>query len=733
MSLFKETKSPRKSLKRRLIIQFSILVAVAMLLMTAMVAYLFSVNLSNQMINQLTSAARSSQMLLEQRISYLLESTERLTANPFVINGLVDADGRDSYLPQLVENFARGRNVVSFILVDYDAQPLFQTKKDVPAYNQSIELRNALARGSHSLYIQQPENHLVIVAPISYYDTTQGAVIIAFDLAAISKQYLQLMESSYYRLIKGQKIINEFNFMSELDYLHYRTIDNKEAPLMLQLGIDVEIGLPREAYLSPVRNAVIRIILVSLLFIIAAVLLSTWIGNGIAQPILTLHQRIKQMDSARGSRCAPLGSNDELEELAIAFDQRATELVETQDELMRDITVRTKAQNELEQLRHYLQNIIDSMPSMLIGINAQGIVTHWNHQSEEITSINAEQALGKPLLEIMPVLSTQMSRVKQAIDEQKSQHISNQIDMVEENSRYSDITIYPLVSKVATGAVIRIDDVTEQVRMQEMMMQTEKMMSVGGLAAGMAHEINNPLGGIMQGLQNIRRRFSPDLNHNRQLAEKLNIDLDNVHAYMEQRKIIHFMNSMTDAGKRASDIVENMLQFSHKTELKLEPEDITILIDKTLELAAVDYDLKKKYDFREIEIIRDYAPKLPHVNCIGSEIQQVLLNLLRNAAQALQYQAGRTEQPRITIRTHSDESSVHIEVEDNGPGMDETIRSRVFEPFFTSRPVGEGTGLGLSVSYFIINEEHGGQLRVVSHPGIGSTFIISLPRKNPAS
>jgi signal transduction histidine kinase len=115
------------------------------------------------------------------------------------------------------------------------------------------------------------------------------------------------------------------------------------------------------------------------------------------------------------------------------------------------------------------------------------------------------------------------------------------------------------------------------------------------------------------------------------------------------------------------------------------------------------------------------------VLCIASEIQQVLLNLLRNAAQALQRQTERSGPPRITVRTRRHAEGVHIEVQDNGPGMDEAVRVRVFEPFFTTRPVGEGTGLGLSVSYFIIKDEHGGEMSAASRPGEGATFTITLP------
>ncbi|MES9887960.1 MAG: ATP-binding protein, partial [Candidatus Sedimenticola sp. 6PFRAG1] len=151
------------------------------------------------------------------------------------------------------------------------------------------------------------------------------------------------------------------------------------------------------------------------------------------------------------------------------------------------------------------------------------------------------------------------------------------------------------------------------------------------------------------------------------------------------------------------------------------------LVDQALELAAVDYDLKKKYDFRKVEITREYDSELPQVNCIASEIQQVLLNIFRNAAQAMHMAEEKAETSRLKLRVMKKSEMVCIQVEDNGPGMEEETRKKAFDPFFTTRPVGEGTGLGLSVSYFIVTQEHNGRISVDSQPGKGTTFTVCLP------
>lgn len=393
-----------------------------------------------------------------------------------------------------------------------------------------------------------------------------------------------------------------------------------------------------------------------------------------------------------------------------------------------DISKRKQTEQELSKLRHYLQNVFDSMPSVLVGVRPDGSVSHWNQEAEHFSGIDAIVAQNKRVDKLLPLLSGRMYVLEKALQESTPQRIERIVYEMNDVQHYADIMVYPLSTDHHEGAMIRIDDITERVHVEDMMVQTEKMLSVGGLAAGMAHEINNPLGGIMQGQQNILRRFSTQLSKNREVAEELSLDLDKVSQYMERRQILYFLDGIAKAGKRASTIVENMLHFSRKEEY-IKPVNINKLLDLVLELATIDYDLKKKYDFRTIEIQRDYDSELPQVFCIDSEIQQVILNILRNSAQALQDMACREKASVITIKTQLKAKRVHITIEDNGSGMDEKSRCRAFEPFFTTKPVGIGTGLGLSVSYFIITNIHGGEMQIESKPGMGTKLIIILPVK----
>jgi len=258
------------------------------------------------------------------------------------------------------------------------------------------------------------------------------------------------------------------------------------------------------------------------------------------------------------------------------------------------------------------------------------------------------------------------------------------------------------------------------------------MLSVGGLAAGMAHEINNPLAGMMQTAAVVKDRLTNlSLPASQRAAEEVGTSMDTIRDFMEARGIIGMLTSIRESGRRAADIVSNMLSFARKGDSIRSTHNLADLLDQSVELAGSDYDLKKKFDFRHIEIIREYEQKLPVVPCESGKIQQVFLNLLRNGAEAMheELEAEGREKPQFTLRLmHEREAGkIRIEIEDNGPGMDEATRKRIFEPFFTTKPTDRGTGLGLSVSYFIVTENHGGQMSVQSRPGEGAKFVIRLP------
>lgn len=405
------------------------------------------------------------------------------------------------------------------------------------------------------------------------------------------------------------------------------------------------------------------------------------------------------------------------------FTRRTGRLVALEG-FVADITQRRSAELAAGQMREYLQNVIDSMPSVLVGVDERARVTHWNAEAERFSGWSAAAALGASVTELLPLLREDTPQIHSAIMNQlpsKSSRTAYDSAGVE---RHYEVMIYPLAARGIGGAVIRLDDVSQRARMEAMMAQTEKMMLVGGLAAGMAHEINNPLGGILQACANILRRVAPDRPDNRNVAQAHEVTLEQVRGYLEQRQVFEFIASIQEASGRASKIVADMLAFSRSGDTHLIETEVRPLLETMVRLAANDMDMRLA-DGRRVALEVECPDDIGTVQCDGTKIQQVLLNLVRNALQALR--DGAAESPAIVVRATREAEHLLIEVEDNGPGMDEETRRRAFEPFFTTKGVGVGTGLGLSVSYFLIVEQHKGEIHVESQPGRGARFVIRLP------
>ena len=485
------------------------------------------------------------------------------------------------------------------------------------------------------------------------------------------------------------------------------------------------ISLKRQAAVlaDVAREMAIFLLLLTVLLTVFAVSLLAELEWTLARPLTTFCQSIRLVSG--GSYDLPPPDGNRLAELAEV------------DREFRDMaaTVRQR-EAALRRTRAYVQQMMDAMPSAIIALDGHCRTVRMNPAALRRTG-HAVTPAGMPLAELLPGYADVAIRLATALARRIPVDRERVVTLHEGHYRYEDVSLYPMNSEVTgnvtgdgarDGGVLRIDDVTERVRMEEVLVQSEKMLSVGGLAAGMAHEINNPLGAILQGAQNIQRRLADGLPANEEVAQRLGCSLPVIRAYLTERRVMEFLESIREAGCRAAHIITNMLEFSRSSGDRRTTVDLHPLLDRTVDIAASDYDLKKRYDFRNIAIVRDYAPDLPPVVCSEQEISQVMLNLLRNAAQAIATQGGPTqEEPRIVLRTRVDGACVRIEVQDNGIGMPEEVRRRVFEPFFTTKEVGVGTGLGLSVSYFIVTRNHGGTFDVTSEAGRGTTFIVRLP------
>ena len=400
--------------------------------------------------------------------------------------------------------------------------------------------------------------------------------------------------------------------------------------------------------------------------------------------------------------------------------------------LKTELANREKAEKELLESKHLLSVHLKNTPVGAISWDTEFRVREWNPSAETIFGYSREEAMGKHAADlILPEgVREQVSLVFQNLLADRGGERSMNENLTKNGKRilcdWYNTRLKTLDGKI-TGVASLVNDITERKKTQEMMIQSEKMMSVGGLAAGMAHEINNPLAGIMQNAQVIHNRLTRDIPANQSTAEELGTSMGVIKSFMEKRGVLKQLENIHQAGQRVSKIIENMLSFSKKSDLKRKELDLKDLIDTTLDLVKNDADFKKNEFFQPIEIIREYQSDLPGIFCKKTEIQQVLFNLFKNASQSMNSKTYDNETPKLTIRLKKGLTKIHIEVEDNGTGMDPETCKRVFEPFFTTKGPDKGTGLGLSISYFIISDHHGGQMEVDSTPGKGTLFTVKLP------
>jgi PAS domain S-box-containing protein len=355
--------------------------------------------------------------------------------------------------------------------------------------------------------------------------------------------------------------------------------------------------------------------------------------------------------------------------------------------------LREKA-DELQALTDYNENILESMDAGILVLDLDGKVARWNRAMESLTGRRREAALGRPLDEIFPESFLEALRSSLVLgDREEIAHIYK-LHLPTENGASSMVNVslapFQVGSGERCGTILILEDVTARVRLEEQLQHSEKMASIGILAAGVAHEVNTPLAGISSYTQMLRGQVEPG-DARAQLLEKI-----------EKQTF------------RAAKIINGLLNFSRSGGLEMESLDVNkVLLDV---LSLVEHQLEGA----KIRVRKDLAPALPAVRGNENRLQQVFFNLVLNARDAMPSGGW------LTLATSADEDTVVVEVADTGHGIKREDIRRIYDPFFTTKGIGRGTGLGLSVSYGIL-QEHGGAIFVDSTPGKGTTFQVALP------
>jgi two-component system NtrC family sensor kinase len=345
---------------------------------------------------------------------------------------------------------------------------------------------------------------------------------------------------------------------------------------------------------------------------------------------------------------------------------------------------------EIARLKDFSENIVESLNVGVLAVDLGGIVESWNTRMEQLFGVSRLDAVGHQLRALLPQeLASEIAARKEeeqitGIYKQRVHHQGKYLTL--------NVSITPLVSKSGEriGRLLLFDDVTQRERMEEQMSQTEKLTSLGLLAAGVAHEVNTPLAVISNYIQMLAKQM-PEGDPRQGIIDKI-----------------------VKQTFRASEIVNNLLNFSRTGAAELTDIDVNRVVEETLSLVA--HPLKTS----QIQIVKQLGATLPPVRGSANKLQQVFLNLFLNARDAMP-SGGMLE-----VRTAAHNGSVEVEVADTGAGIPREHIHRIFDPFFTTKATGRGTGLGLSVSYGII-KEHAGKIDVRSTPGKGTSFHVEFP------
>lgn len=346
---------------------------------------------------------------------------------------------------------------------------------------------------------------------------------------------------------------------------------------------------------------------------------------------------------------------------------------------------------QIERLKDFSENIVESLNVGVLSVDLEGRIDSWNSQLEQMLEVSRSAAVGRELAEVLPADLVAEVAVR-AADEHVSSIYKFALRSRSGRSMVVNISIAPLIGKSGQriGRLILVDDISQRVRMEEQLLQNEKLTSLGLLAAGVAHEVNTPLAVISNYIQMLARQLPGD---------------------DPRHKIIDKIVKQTF---RASEIVNSLLNFSRTGAAEFSEVNLNSVVEETLSLVA--HPLKTA----RVSVMKNYSAELPPVMGSPNRLQQVFLNLFMNARDAMP-SGGMME-----IRTAAYNGSVEVEVTDTGVGIPQEQLNRIFDPFYTTKAVGRGTGLGLSVSYGII-KEHAGTIDVRSTPGKGTSFRLEFP------
>lgn len=368
--------------------------------------------------------------------------------------------------------------------------------------------------------------------------------------------------------------------------------------------------------------------------------------------------------------------------------------------VMNDITEKRALQSQVAETGEYLQNLIDNANDIIYTLDDGGYITFLNKMGQEVTGYTFVETERAHYSSYVPRKTLQKhERYFSAALQGKSQRYESSILGYDDKVVNVLINVTPIRKEDRVVGVLGIArDITERKKMEAQLLQAGKMAAIGELAAGVAHEINNPVA-IISGT-----------------AEQLLFLIDHYRDRPQEmsNRLARHVETIREQAGRCKKITEGLLNFARKTETRTRPVNLSKLFDGTAALVGNRALSERK------NIILDVAPNVGTIEADPNQLEQVFLNLVNNALDAVDRNGT------VTVRAKMEDETIVIDVDDDGLGIPEQHLKKIFDPFFTTKPLGKGTGLGLSICFGIIQEMNG-TISVTSKPRTGTTFTIRLP------
>lgn len=435
-----------------------------------------------------------------------------------------------------------------------------------------------------------------------------------------------------------------------------------------------------------------------------------------------------------------LTDNNRTEKL---LQDRTAELVESSQELKRQIKKRKKAKRTVKQAHREIEHLISSLPTILIGLSRENEIIHWNAVAARVFDMSSTDVMGLSLDRCG--VEWDWDKLSDGISKSQADGCIVRLDNIhyrntDGEDRYLGLSITPFKGEDEriSGLTIIGADITDRIKFEAQFHQSQKMEAIGQLAAGIAHEINTPTQFVGDNTRFLQDAFSDLLEACNLYKESINaaksVTLNSQHiqdiekrleeldiAYLEEEVPLAIQQTLKGVD-RITHIVQAMKIFAHPGGIEKESVDINKEIEKTITITRNEW----KY---VAELKTDFDTALPAVPCHRAEFNQVILNLIVNAAHAIADAKtdNSSEKGTIAISSNRSENRVEIRISDTGAGIPEHIRHRIFDLFFTTKEPGRGTGQGLAIAHSVIVDKHGGTIDIETEENQGTTFVIRLP------